>query len=756
MRRRWILMALALLAAGVIAAPRIPAQGGVALPQVDEEDLDDTGLEALPPSLPPLDEGEILALFEEAEALFESIDQETSLPLFGDLVDRLEPHLAAGALGETLRDVLAGSLAYRARLHFNLGEAELAEEELERMLEIKPEADLDRSRASPKLVAQFDELRRRLIGELDFVIEPPDAVTRIDGRPVDVLAGPVGVLAGERLIEVTLPGYAPIVRTLEVEADRSVTLELDLERTSAVIRLFTRPPGATVSLDGEVRGVTEGTAPEGFLPQGPAAVYRREDFSGELVIDGVEPGLKILEVSKAGFRTQRFELPIQELLDFPLPPIVLEAESGSLVFSDFPPGAEIRIDGEVRRPDNPGSRTPKLTLPPGSYHVTVSAGPSKMFSTELQLADRQTMDVNVRLRPGLAFLGVLGGDAETARNLDQSLRLILADSGKWTLLNRAARAPEVLAAAGVTADALRTVEARAAGGARAGIDWQRVQEAVDTEVPGLVYLVAVPANDLVATEASVWIWPRAPGPPEPDRVRLPLGDPQALAALKQSFNATVRLESAWVGALVIDSNGAPHPMVIDVTPAGPAETAGLRVGDLIAGVAGVPVTTRAAFDQRIAAAEIGETLELGVQSAGGPRTLRLKVGASPDLLSARRADLLDSVAYTELVLLEETAPPELAWVVELDQALIQLRANQWTEAARRLRSIRAPQTSHGVGQATVDYLLGLALQAAGPSFLPAARQHFEKAAGVAGARLFHNDGAWVAPRARARLKALGD
>ncbi len=746
--------------------PVLQAQPADFGPQVLEEDLEDTGLAALPASLPPIDEAQILERFTEAEALFNSTDtadQDASLPLFGQLVELLEPQLAAGQLNDALRRLLARSLAYRAQVHFNYGEIELVEAGLTRMLEIEPRVDLDRAQASPKLVSQLDALRRRMLGELDFVLEPADARVRIDGRVVDALAGPVAVLAGQRLIDVTLPGYQPIERPLEVEADRQVTLEITLERISAVVRLFTRPAGATVTLGGEVHGVTEDPASEGSaegpsihtLPQGPAAAYRREEFSAELVIEGIQPGLVLLEIAKEGFRSKRFELQIHELLDYPLQPIVLEPTSGSLVFKEFPAGAEIRIDGKVRQPDNPGSPRPQLKLSPGTYHVTVNAGPSKMFSTQLQLADRQTMEINVRLQPGLAFLGVLGGDRDTARNLDQSLRLALGGTDKWSLIDFSARAPRVLREAGVNAETLRAVEQEGAAGARSVIDWSQVQTAVDAAVEGLVYVVAVPNNDLVATHASLWIWPRAPGPAQPDRQALPLGDSSALQALKASFSRGVRLHRPWVGALLIDTDGAPHPMVIDVSPASPAEAAGLQVGDLVAGVAGVPVTSRAAFDQRIAAAEIGEILELGVQSASGPGTVKLKLGSSPALLASRQADLLESVAYSELVLLAEKASAADAWIVELDQTLILLRANEWKNAARRLNAIRAPQTSHGVGQATVHYLLGIALSGAGPDFREGARQSFEKAAQLEGARLFHNDGAFIAPRARARLTALG-
>ncbi len=750
-----ILWGVSVTAALLISQSVIAQNALETVTEIVEEDLEDVGLDSLPSSFPEIDEPELLQSFEEAERQFQSVDQDASLPAFGNLVEILQPRAAVDQLSDRLREILVRSLAYRAQLYFNFEEIALVEQELVQMLRFDSQADLDRSRASPKLVEQFDRLRRSMLGEVTFVLQPLDAEVRIDGRKVDPSLGPVALFTGQRQIDISLPGYSPIARQLEIDADVSITLELELERTSAVVRLATRPAGATVSLNGESRGSTEGVAPEGFLPKSAESAYRREEFSNEFVVEGIELGLQVLKVELDGYRPQRFDLSINQLLDYPISPIVLEKERGSLVFNQFPKGAKIHVDGKLRQPDNPTARKPQLTLPPGSYHVTVSTSSSKMFSTHLELADRQRSEIDVDLRPGLAFLGVLGGDRDTARNLDQSLRVVLAESGKWTLINRTANASRVLANVGVDADSLRTLEAESAAGSRSNIDWRGVQAAVDQNVPGLVYVVAVPSNDLAATHATLWIWPRAPGPAEPDRMRLPLGDTEALANLKHSFNRSIQLQRPWVGALVIDTNGAPHPLVVEVAPASPAEVAGVQIGDLIAGVAGVPVTSRSAFDERIAAAEIGETLDFGVQSPGGARSLKLKLGASPDLLAASRSDLLDSVAYTELVLLAEKTAPELAWIVQLDQALILLRSNEWTEATRQLRSIRAPQTSHGVSQATVDYLLGIALSGAGPSFQEAAKQHFQKAAAVEGARLFHNDGAWVAPRARARLTSIG-
>ena len=74
-------------------------------------------------------------------------------------------------------------------------------------------------------------------------------------------------------------------------------------------------------------------------------------------------------------------------------------------------------------------------------------------------------------------------------------------------------------------------------------------------------------------------------------------------------------------------------------------------------------------------------------------------------------------------------------------------------AAEALRGITAPESA-GVGQATVDYLLGIALLEVDPAaYLETSRGLIARAA-EAGGRLEHNDGPLLAPRARARLETL--
>ncbi|MCG8456376.1 MAG: PDZ domain-containing protein, partial [Holophagales bacterium] len=265
---------------------------------------------------------------------------------------------------------------------------------------------------------------------------------------------------------------------------------------------------------------------------------------------------------------------------------------------------------------------------------------------------------------------------------------------------------------------------------------------------------AVLDNELLATRAELWIWPAGPGPAVPDRLTLPLGDPEALRQLRQRLDLRVPLRRPWLGALVIDSDASPHPVVASVTPASPAEAADLRVGDQILGFGGLPIQSRAGLEERLAAAETGETVELAVRTGGQGRSLELRLGSSPSV-EIDAPGLLPSVAWADLVIQKEKVAASEAWLVSLDQGLLQLRAGDVEAAVALLRGIRAPQSSHGLGQAAVDYWLALALSRAGSNYRDGARQSFEKAASLPGARLDHHDGPYLQPRARARLRLLG-
>lgn len=741
----------------------VPCSTSLLAWQIVEEDLDESELASgLPMASTELEDDALTAQLAAAAEQEAVGDVHGAVAALTRLIDQLAPRQPV-TRSAAAQEVLVRALAQRARLRFELGDSEGADLDLRTLITEAPGYTWPESGtegaatedAPAAFLARLADLRKDLVGTLRLVIDPPDAAVRIDDRLVEI-ADPedptVPALAGRRRIEVTRPGYTPHQEEVDLRAGRTVERTVLLERTSAIVRLTTRPPKTQVVLDGVVRGVTSGTAPEGLLPQGTVGVYQREEFSDELVFPVEQGGPQILEIGKEGFRSYRAELYIDDQIDYALPPIVLEESHGVAILQNLPPDVTVRVDGAPARIENPGAPSPRLKLSPGVHQLIIERGPTKMFATQLRIADRQTVEVNARLRPGLAMLGVLGDDPATPGDLQQALTATLADGGKWTTIDYAAAARPALTTHGVDAGRLR---AAAQTGDAPGIDWAALQTELGRALPGLVYVLAVPSNDLTTSETDLWLLPAAPGPPRPDRLRVRLDDPEDVRHLKAAFNQTLPLRRPWVGMLVIDTNAATHPVVAALTPDGPAAAAGVKVGDQVVGVAKITVLDAADFEARIAAAESGETVELALQTANNaPRAASIALGATPTTLGHDDADRLDALAFADLRLLAERAEASERWVIELDQALLLLDAGAFTEAARLLRTIRAPKTATGLGQPAVDYWLGVALLAVGPNFRNDATAAFTRAAAAPKARLHHADGPWLAPRARLRLHAL--
>ncbi|HVS62543.1 MAG TPA: PEGA domain-containing protein [Thermoanaerobaculia bacterium] len=718
-----------------------------ALAQVEQSDLD---VETSP--VPP----ELTQLFDQAVEMFGTVDQADSIPLFTQLIQDLEPLVGIG--GEEVVRLLTESLSRRAAAHFNFGDTELAQADLRRLIELDPGYSLDTSMASRKLVELFDEAREELVGDVRFLIDPADARVLLNNEPLEDASGQPALMAGTYLARIERPGYEPVETELDVVAGELITLEQTLERTSAVLALRTRPPGARITIDGAPRGETAGQAAPSYRPTGPAASYPPSDFSQELLIAGLAPGSHRLEVTRPGFRSWQGEIDVDGLEDFVVPPILLEREAGTLVLGALPSDATVELDGRSMRPTRGDDGTSQLVVSPGSYLLTIRRSTGDFFETSVDVADREIATVDVELRPALILLGVLGGDEVGAKQLSQRIVDAISLDGHWSPLDRSSQAAPLLADLGLDAESLRRLSGRAAGGPPS-IDWAGVQSAIAEDLRGGAYVLGVLSDDLLATEADLWIWPTPPGPPTPERRTLPLGDDAALARLADGFAPVLRRNRPVLGALVFDSAAGEGPVIGHLTPRGPAAEAGLRVGDQVTTFAGAPMFSAAQLEEQLLKAEPGETVQVEARNAQeGMRTVELVIGASLDIVRLNDPNVVYPAVAARLAseLSQQSDWPR--WVLLVNQAALQLRSGDTEGAVRTLRSIESgsvPPGTAGLGQATIDYLLGLALTGTGPRYAELAKEAFQRAADAGQGRLFHDDGPFVAPRALAHLGALG-
>ena len=695
---------------------------------------------------------ELAPLLERARTVFGSANQPESVPLFTQIIDTLDAQTAGGAFDDAARTLLIEALSYRAEARFNLDEQEGAAEDLRRMISTDPTTQLDAARVSPRLLELFDQLYGEMVGFLDLRVFPEDAMARIDGQPVDVGSGAVALLAGPHAVTVERPGHTPALETAEVVPGTPLELDLVLERSSAVVRVFTRPVGAAVSVGLRDLGVSSGSPSPQIVFQGDAATVPQNEFSDELVVDGLAPGSYPIEVVLEGHRTYRGEMTIGALQDYRAV-VMLDLAVGRVVLEGLPEGATVVIDGETVTPEAGDTADPaRLTLPIGEHAIAVSDPTAGVFETTVTVEDDASVAVPIALRPVVGILSILGGDDIGARTLREGLAEALEGLGLWVVRDYASDGAAVLQDAGATIETLRTLAA--GGGDDAGLlDWQAVQATVDERTPARLYVLGVLSDDLVATHADVWMWLAAPSPTLPGRVRVALDAASPASIIREALAPEVRLSRPWLGASLVVSDAVEGAVVVRITEGSPADTAGLDVGDVVRSFDGASVDDAAALEAALTGLENNATTVLAIARGGDTPEITIEIGESPVVLSLGGSPLLPAAVLMQLVATAQSATDDREWITQLNRAAVLMYVNAWEDAVRALREIRAP-SGPGLSQAAVDYWLGIALTALGPTYTDTAQQALTRAANVAGATLFHNDGPLVAPRARARLGAL--
>jgi len=700
------------------------------------------------------------ASFARAETVFRTGQPDMAIAPLSVVIDALLPEAELGRLDAEGRALLIRSLAYRADARIFNGERPAADADLAQLLTLYPRVAIDGFGLSEGVLDRFSRAQGRLIGTLAFSVTPFNARIRVNGEEMPPDTTTYRLLAGTHYVEAFLPGFTRQTEEVEVRADRSVEVALTLERISAVIRLMTRPAGATVVVDGNVVGQTTGTAPRDWTPTPDLARYPRQEFSSVMEIEGLMPGQHEVEILLDGYRTFSAPVSIPDLADFQVGTIVLSRNLGLVLLRDLSPDAEVWVDGRRTQPEPPSrtggggeleSTAYRLSLPPGEYRITVSQGDAGVFEESVTVADRRNRALAVRLRPGLTFLGVAGADRLGADALETALGRAFGDLDFWTFLDRGEEAVRLLQRSGATAERLRSVAAEGANAAR-DFDWDRLQATASRELPGSVFVLGVLDDDELAAQADLWIWPAAPGPAVAERIRVSLSDTDELDRMARRLSEPMTFARAWSGLQLIDSGLSANPIVAGAVVGGPAEAAGVQVGERLLTVAGNDIATAANAHGWMATFAPGATVALGLSGPAGERTVELRMGSTPTVVGPTEPDRLYSVVWGMTAAgvgrMDAQAP---TWLAQLNQAAVLLHAHDWQAAVDLLSTIQAPEGT-GVGQGLVDYWLGLARAETGD--VDGARSALERILQQPQSRYLSNDGPHLAPMARARLFAL--
>lgn len=225
--------------------------------------------------------------------------------------------------------------------------------------------------------------------------EPSGATVRVDGEPVGTTPATLALLQGERELQLELPGFAPLGKTLRVEAGQARDLgTMRLEPAAGVLVLDSTPTGANVTLDGE------------FLGQTPLEVELAPDRSQRLIL--TRPGYRRHSESlslAAGAREEK-QVRLQALL-------------GDIRLEVSHPEAEVRVNGNVV-----GRGSQSLSLPAVEQRIEVRldgyASETRRVTPRPGLAQRVAVTLQTVKEARLARL-----PEEITTSLGQTLRLFI-------------------------------------------------------------------------------------------------------------------------------------------------------------------------------------------------------------------------------------------------------------------------------------------------------------------------------------------
>ncbi len=655
-----------------------------------------------------------LDVLAEARKLYDAQDYASALPLLNQALTRLE---AQAATDPAVVAILVTALEMRARCKAFRQDWDGAKADFRALLERDPRYDLPAS-TSPRIRAQFTEVKKATVADVLLSFTPSDAQADIDGKPVvfGKEAQSIPLVVGSHTLTAKRIGYAPLSKPFQVTAATpGQALIVAMDRVSAIVRIVTSPAGVEVLIDGATKGITPpGPAPDEFADGLAKKNATTSAASAALVVGEIAPGAHTVEFRKDCYVSVTGQLPIQEPRDYTMDPEVLVPSVATLRIEGESSGLSVYLDGEMK-----GSTPLSVdNVCQGSHTIDVRANWGR-FIQRLDLKAGDKVTVKPQVRPAFAVLAVTGlpEGLRGGPDLRQRLEQTTAEAGSVMFYSPAieairpvmqkAQLDEAWLAFDRNHNPISDAAKKVASDARVELS---SQIATALGVQGVATIALVPNG----RPAQVYVSMLAAGSGEPDVVEVDLNDqPSKLAMLAQLDEVPARFRPS-VGMLTIDVLDREGAVVARVDAGGSAAAAGIVLGDIVKRVDKQAVASGSAFAAILATRKFGQKLAVDVVS----RTGDVKSAELPVITTPRVVPMTDqSVLFNKLLLdyrarLAAQLDPLEQSVVHLNSAMALIALSNWSEAKRELDQVKLPP-GPGVSAATVQYLLGLCAEGLG-------------------------------------------
>ena len=655
----------------------------------------------------------------EAERLFDAFQFEAAISALNPLINRLD------GPGADRTGLLARGHELRGRAAFNLGRAQSARSDFVRLLEIDASVRLPAD-ASPRLIEFFDAVRAETVGSLFVTMDPPGRLV-VDGREflLDALNTVVDVVAGSHTILATLPGHREQRQDVVIVAGQGYSLDIRLERVYGSLTVATDPAGARVSVDGQYAGETV----PGIRPSDPSV---------PILIADLMPGQHQLRLERPCSAPQSVPFNIPDPpVDADIGVIRLEPAIATAIIESPADGAMVYVDGVLR-----GRSPTRLDdICAGEREIEVRTQRRRFVDRrDWRAGDMVTLRADFRW--GFMLLPN-GPDAERDNRVLSRIEAALQDAQRVLLLSPTPGELEVIAATGgqmsVVTNEFRSVAERRAAG-------ERLADALN--VQGVAWVTQTAGDVPDAFSLSVL----ARGSGVPDTLRVNLGDLGSRAAAIRLLSAVVpTVVRPSLGVSLVDVADVEGAAVVRVPTGSAGRIAGLTVGDVVAAVNGIPVTSAGELGRALAARGVGTELSLSVRRTARSRTVTARVAETPDVVPLVDASRLSNLLLPDMedaVAVSATALGESA--ARLNLAVTHIRLQNWDRALSELNRVVLPD-GPGVSAGTVSYLTALCLLEI--SQLSAAEAALRRAVASEESVLFVG-GPRVSPLAQQRLREL--
>lgn len=284
--------------------------------------------------------------YESARAIHFSVSQSECIPLFNDIIDKIESiidDLEDDGIINDLEKMLLDSHMFIGITYFNAGEEEEAISEFKKIISIDTNYSPDRSLISNTIINAFDNVRKENTALLAINTKPEGATVWLN----DEIIGRTPLKDkrfsyGRYDLKIKKPNYEEIV--MDLDLNRDIQLNEELNRIYSSIVLTTSPPGIDVYLNDSFIGTTESE----LFRVDHKYIYQETDIISETFsINEVPEGRVTVTLSGPCYKTVTRNYLIEYIDDFEVETIYMEKNIGSIEFIGDIHGARVYINNEL-------------------------------------------------------------------------------------------------------------------------------------------------------------------------------------------------------------------------------------------------------------------------------------------------------------------------------------------------------------------------------------------------------------------------